>query len=520
MLDLIRNNLHFTNDLKHVEETDVIQEIQTNSHFSTTYLMLLIASSIICTLGLLLNAAPIVIGGMIISPVMWPLMKISLGVAHERRSFIIQGIVLLVLSIIIGMGSAMLITNLSPLKVVNPEILARTNPTALDIIVALAAGTIAALAVTQPKISESLAGVAIATSLMPPLCVGGIGVSLGNPAVFFGGFMLFIANVVSIIFVSILTFFSVGIHRQTDQRLTRKGLAFTAVILAITAIPLVYFLQQYAFRTVAYGKVETVLKSQMAQIAPSAYVSSVSTELSPRDNTDAVVVDADVLIPDGAVFDYQQQQDIAQALESVLHKKVSLRIMLQRTISVESQQNIQFQEFKNQVQGLFSDQLKNINSSFTVDSFDLTENPDHSYNLNTVLRGDPNTPFTYKDRDTIEQNLRKQTKKNISLNIEIISRIHLQSKPEVESQQIQQKIQEYLQLLSSDIELSSFSMKTPDSTEKTNQPISISLELIIPQGFQLKDKDMKDMADYLNKAFKKQFTVTAKLIQTTVLQSL
>ncbi|QQS44203.1 DUF389 domain-containing protein [Candidatus Roizmanbacteria bacterium] len=105
------------------------------------------------------------------------------------------------------------------------EILTRTQPTLLDIVIALSAGTVAAFAIVQKRISSSLAGVAIATSLMPPLCVGGIGLALLNPKIASGGLLLFIANVVSIIFVSIFVFRIVGIETHGSQKLQKTGLS-------------------------------------------------------------------------------------------------------------------------------------------------------------------------------------------------------------------------------------------------------------------------------------------------------
>ncbi|PJE61587.1 DUF389 domain-containing protein, partial [Candidatus Roizmanbacteria bacterium CG10_big_fil_rev_8_21_14_0_10_39_12] len=143
-----------------------------NAILSTSYVVLLIASSVICTLGLLQDSPAIVIGGMIISPLMWPLMKISAGISLARRNYISSALFLLLISIAISLASALLITLISPLKVLNVEILSRTQPTLIDIFIALAVGVVAALAVVLKKVSANLAGVAIAASLMPPLCVG------------------------------------------------------------------------------------------------------------------------------------------------------------------------------------------------------------------------------------------------------------------------------------------------------------------------------------------------------------
>ncbi|PJC30289.1 hypothetical protein CO051_06495 [Candidatus Roizmanbacteria bacterium CG_4_9_14_0_2_um_filter_39_13] len=87
-----------------------------NAILSTSYVVLLIASSVICTLGLLQDSPAIVIGGMIISPLMWPLMKISAGISLARRNYISSALFLLLISIAISLASALLITLISPLN--------------------------------------------------------------------------------------------------------------------------------------------------------------------------------------------------------------------------------------------------------------------------------------------------------------------------------------------------------------------------------------------------------------------
>lgn len=241
--NFVAQKLHFVNDIKQVNEAQLFNKIQVNTNFSVSYIALLVGSSIICTLGLLLNAAPVVIGGMIIAPLMWPLLKISIGISYERAFYIRQAVVLLFYSLLIAFVSSFLITLISPVKLINAEILARTTPTLLDIIVALAAGGVAALAITQPRISESLAGVAIATSLMPPLSVSGIGLALLNYTTFTGALLLFFANVVSIIFISILIFTLIGVKRHTGNTLRRKGFTFTAIMLIFNCNSALFFPQ-------------------------------------------------------------------------------------------------------------------------------------------------------------------------------------------------------------------------------------------------------------------------------------
>ena len=105
MFTLPNIGIRLVNDIKQVNEEEVFTKIQTNTQFSISFIALLIGSTIVCTLGLLLNAPPIVIGGMIISPLMWPLVKISLGISYEKVRYIRQAITLLIFSVLVALIS-------------------------------------------------------------------------------------------------------------------------------------------------------------------------------------------------------------------------------------------------------------------------------------------------------------------------------------------------------------------------------------------------------------------------------
>ena len=250
-------------DLPHLKETKAFAEIRENSSLTQSYALLLIGSTIICTLGLLLGNAAIVIGGMIIAPLMWPLLRVALGISYNRRRQTQQGAYVLILSIVVGLLAAYFITLLSPLKIVNAEILSRTQPTLLDLIIALVAGAIGASAILKPRISQNLAGVAVATSLMPPLCVSGIGLALANVSVFAGGLLLFFANIISILFATIFIFSFLGQKRHPEDILKRRGVILVSLALLLTAIPLFLLLRNYSFRTVAYARVHETLREEL-----------------------------------------------------------------------------------------------------------------------------------------------------------------------------------------------------------------------------------------------------------------
>ena len=216
-------NGHLKNDLEFVDPIHLRMKIHEQSHFSILYFVLLITSVIVCTLGLLTDSTAIVIGGMLIAPLMWPLARLGFGIAHRSGQHLYRGLLLVLVSVFVGAVTAYLITTISPIKVINDEILARTSPTLMDLFIALAAGLVAAIAITQKKIADSLAGVAIAVSLMPPLCTVGIAMSLRNVQYSLGALLLFAVNAACITLVTTVVFIWTQSARKERVHIAKKA---------------------------------------------------------------------------------------------------------------------------------------------------------------------------------------------------------------------------------------------------------------------------------------------------------
>ena len=179
------------------------------------WLEVLLAAGI-ATLGLVLNSPAVIIGAMLISPLMGSILSNGLGLAAGDVVLWVRSTINLAISCVVAILFAMLLVFMLPFKEITAEITARTQPTLLDLIVALFSGAVGSVAtVNQAKgVAASLPGVAIAVALMPPLCVVGYGLgttlSLGYSrglVVAQGGGLLFITNLVAIIFTAMIVFF-------------------------------------------------------------------------------------------------------------------------------------------------------------------------------------------------------------------------------------------------------------------------------------------------------------------------
>jgi len=250
------------------EQLELHEEMGRNAQPGINFFVLIVLSSIIATLGLLLDSAAVVIGAMLVAPLMSPILAFSLGIVVSdvrliRRSIeaVFKGIALsIVLAIFIGI--------LSPFKGLTDQIVARTQPTLLDLAVALASGMAGAYALARKDVSAALPGVAIAAALMPPLGVAGLGLSLGNPRVAGGAFLLFITNITAISLAGVLVFIVLGVRPQTwqpdiEQRIHRNILGF-AFLLLVIAIPLGIIMSGIIQDTRTQETIRQVLQSHAA----------------------------------------------------------------------------------------------------------------------------------------------------------------------------------------------------------------------------------------------------------------
>jgi uncharacterized membrane protein len=207
---------------------------------------------------------------------------------------------------------------ISPLKVINSEILARTNPNVIDIIIAIAGGFIAAIGISRPRISETLSGVAIATSLMPPLCVGGIGIALMDWKIFSSGIFLFLENAIAIIFVTTVMFIVLLKPIDRSAEIRKRGLILISSLLLVISIPSMIMLLDYSTELKTYAKIQEKIDSDFTSISPLIRTSPAKIEMLPDGKMN---ISLEVLMPEEVSISYLEQEKIKEDLESVTEKK-------------------------------------------------------------------------------------------------------------------------------------------------------------------------------------------------------
>ncbi len=206
-----------------------------NANPSFDYYMMLFLSAVISTLGLLAGSAAAIIGAMIVAPLMGPIIGMAFAITMGNRRLLKRSGLSVVTGALLTVGSAYLICSIVGLNTLNPEILARTRPTLLDLVIGLAAGAAGAFAKTRREVADALPGVAIAVALVPPLSVIGIGLANGDRAVFVGSLLLFGTNLAGIILSGGLIFLW---QDYGSLKRARQGLVTSMVILGVLGVPL------------------------------------------------------------------------------------------------------------------------------------------------------------------------------------------------------------------------------------------------------------------------------------------
>ena len=214
---------------------ELFKKIRQNAKISASYFTLLIISVLMATLGLFQNSAPTIIGAMILAPLMAPLISLSMGVIRFEKLLFVQSFKTLALSVAVALLLSAGMTLLFPYHHLTDQMALRTHPTLLDLGVAILSGIAAAYGYANSKVGESLAGVAIAVALVPPLCVAGIGLGWGEMAIFWQAFLLFLANIVGIAFAAGVMFYLLG---YASRKYASAAFIFKFLLLFSIAFPL------------------------------------------------------------------------------------------------------------------------------------------------------------------------------------------------------------------------------------------------------------------------------------------
>ena len=250
-----------------VNHPSVIRDIYTEVDISPGYFLFLTLANLIALTGLITNSTAVIIGAMLISPLMGPML--SCGFAFITGNWLIgkKALRKITFSIALTIAIASIATYLSPIQDVTEEIISRTRPNLYDLVVAFLAGLAGSIAIcTKKNYITIVPGVAIATAVIPPLSVTGFGIGTWNGAIAGGGFFLFFTNFVAIIFATSLVFylygFKPGIMTELSISQLKKRVAILTGSFMLIAIPLIYTLHVSVSQLRLRNNIQFTLKQE------------------------------------------------------------------------------------------------------------------------------------------------------------------------------------------------------------------------------------------------------------------
>lgn len=282
---MIKKILHFI-DLQTGEEKkeSVLESVKSNISFRGSNLWILACAIVVASVGLNVNSTAVIIGAMLISPLMGPIVGAGFGLGTFDFALLKKSLKNLFIATVVSLIVSSLYFYLSPFKETQSELLARTSPTIYDILIAFFGGLVGVIAITRVEKGNPIPGVAIATALMPPLCTAGYGLAIGNFSFFLGALFLYTINCV---FICIATFIIVKYLKYPTQNYAdvKYGKSIrniiTLLVLALM-LPSIYFAYELVNEKKNIQKADAFIKDAFENKGYTLIYKNVNVKSNPK----------------------------------------------------------------------------------------------------------------------------------------------------------------------------------------------------------------------------------------------
>ena len=256
---------HFDLRQEKEDEEETIESLKKGVEFRGTNLWVLIFAIFLASLGLNTNSTAVIIGAMLISPLMGPIMGFGLGLGITDFDLVKRSLRNYLTATLFSVVTATIYFLISPISEAQSELLARTSPTIYDVLIAFFGGLAGIVAGSTKSKGNVIPGVAIATALMPPLCTAGFGLATGNLSYFLGAFYLYFINTV---FISLSTYIVVRVLKYPNKEFLDKKRAlvvrrYMMIIVTCTIIPSLYLTYRVLRNTVFDEQVRSFVNKEL-----------------------------------------------------------------------------------------------------------------------------------------------------------------------------------------------------------------------------------------------------------------
>ncbi|WP_369752198.1 TIGR00341 family protein [Flavobacterium sp. WC2409] len=228
------------------DKNKVLDDVKSNISFRGSNLWILACAIVVASIGLNVNSTAVIIGAMLISPLMGPIVGAGFSLGIYDFNLLNKSLKNLLVATLVGLFVSTIYFYVSPFKEAQPELLSRTAPNIYDILIAFFGGIVGAVAITRVEKGNPIPGVAIATALMPPLCTAGYGLALGNLKFFFGAMYLYSINCVFICISTflIVKFLKYPVKKQLDEKHQKQVKNSITILITLLVLPSIYFAYQ------------------------------------------------------------------------------------------------------------------------------------------------------------------------------------------------------------------------------------------------------------------------------------
>ena len=302
-------NKYFDIHFERADDATISKRLIGGAKIKGPALVTLILSIFIASIGLNMNSTAVVIGAMLISPLMGPILATGFGFATLNFTVVKSGILRLSLQVTIAVLASALYFYISPVQAATSELLARTEPNIFDVFIAIFGGLAGIIGQTRKTLDNVIPGVAIATALMPPLCTAGYGLANGNWQYFIGAGYLFFINAFFIFFAAFIVLkgvYSLPFHKQAEEVNRRNQLIFLVIGL-IMAIPSIYAGYDMTIKYSESNHMEQFIKNDINQEGRRQVIDYSLDQTNKI--VDIVVIGAPVTSEEQAKLDDKLQKD-------------------------------------------------------------------------------------------------------------------------------------------------------------------------------------------------------------------
>ncbi len=283
-----RQNIPFFSHASEQRYRELFTSLKDDAQISSIYITLMVLSTMLATIGLFQGSTAVIIGAMLLAPLMAPIVSLAMGFLRGNIELLKNSVAKIVLGIMLALLASALITQLFPHKMMSSEMSARLSPSLLDLAVAIIAGIAGAYSKSFKEIMQSLAGVAIAVALVPPLAVAGIGIGRANLDFFLHAFLLFSTNLIGITLAATFTFRILGFSPIVYAK---RGIGLVFVLFLIISVPL-YAAYDRIVETISFQSIMErnrflvngkYIMIQNAKLTHSGDLKIISAEILTRD---------------------------------------------------------------------------------------------------------------------------------------------------------------------------------------------------------------------------------------------